>query len=88
MGVTRISHKVSLNATRVSTSSYILNVQSNIEQKVKVQIKRQGAWLDALCLALIQIKISEVFDLNLLHRLLELHLRVHVAYRINVSYMS
>jgi hypothetical protein len=36
MGVTRISRKVSFNATRVSTNSYRLNVQSNIEQKVKV----------------------------------------------------
>jgi hypothetical protein len=36
MGVTRINRKVDLNATRVSTSSYRLNAQSNIEQKVKV----------------------------------------------------
>jgi hypothetical protein len=35
MGVTRINRKVDLNATRVSTSSYRLNAQSNIEQKVK-----------------------------------------------------
>jgi hypothetical protein len=35
-GVTRINRKVSLNATRVSTSSYRLNAQSNIEQKVKI----------------------------------------------------
>jgi hypothetical protein len=36
MGVTRINQKVGLNATRVSTSSYRLNAQSNIEQKVTV----------------------------------------------------
>jgi hypothetical protein len=31
MGVTMVNWKVSLNATRVSTSSYRLNAQSNIE---------------------------------------------------------
>jgi hypothetical protein len=36
MGVIRINRKVSLNAARVSTNSYKLNAQSNIEQKVKV----------------------------------------------------
>jgi hypothetical protein len=36
MGVTRINRKVGLNATRVSTNSYRLNAQSNIEQTVKV----------------------------------------------------
>jgi hypothetical protein len=36
MGVIRINRMVSLNATRVSTCSYRLNAQSNIEQKVKV----------------------------------------------------
>jgi hypothetical protein len=34
--VTRINRKVGLDVTRVSTSSYRLNVQSDIEQKVKV----------------------------------------------------
>jgi hypothetical protein len=36
MGVTRINRKVDLNAIRVSTSSYRLNAQSKIEQKVKI----------------------------------------------------
>jgi hypothetical protein len=54
MGVTRINRKVGLNATRVSTSSYRLNAQSNIEQKEMFKIKRQGAWLNAMGLALSQ----------------------------------
>jgi hypothetical protein len=36
MGVTRINQKVDVNTTRVSTSSYRHNAQSNIEQKVNV----------------------------------------------------
>jgi hypothetical protein len=36
MGVIRINRKVNPNGTRVSISSYKLNAQSNIEQKVKV----------------------------------------------------
>jgi hypothetical protein len=36
MEVTRINRKVSLNATRVSTSSYRLNAQSKYRIKVKV----------------------------------------------------
>jgi hypothetical protein len=58
MGVTRIKRKINLNANRVSTSSYRPNAQSKIEQKVKVYIKRKGAWLNPLGLALITTMLA------------------------------
>jgi hypothetical protein len=58
MGVTRIKRKINLNANRVSTSSYRPNAQSKIDQKVKVYIKRKGAWLNPLGLVLITTMLA------------------------------
>jgi hypothetical protein len=58
MGVTRIKRKINLNANRVSTSSYRPNAQSKIDQKVKVYIKRKGAWLNPLGLTLITTMLA------------------------------
>jgi hypothetical protein len=52
-------------------------MHNQVKHKVKHQNKRQGHWLNALGLALIQINVSELFDLSLLCRLLELwHLMI------------
>jgi hypothetical protein len=72
----------------VSCNFNKLNAQPKYNIKQSFKIKRQGARVNAPGLALIQIYVSEVFNLNSLRQLLEFRLRVHMAYRGNEPYMS